>query len=75
MYISLCYTGAGKVYLATHVLQLVYLAVGGFRFPFAYFATREAQAPELHYIMWEAIDRLMREGFEVQNVCSFIDAT
>lgn len=50
---------------ATHVLQFVYVSYGGFRFPFAHFATKDAQAPELFDLLWDIIDKLQEWGFEV----------
>jgi hypothetical protein len=53
--------------LASHVLQLVFLTPGGFRFPFCHFATREAQAPELFAIFWQAVYWLQERNFIVNN--------
>jgi len=63
----------GKLKLASHVLQFVYLSHGGFRFPIAHFATSECQAAELHLLFWEAVDNLLDHGFEVINLVSMSD--
>ena len=54
-----------QITMATHILQWVYVGYGGFRFPFAHFATKEAQAPELFVILWKVVDKLAEWGFKV----------
>lgn len=54
----------------THVLQWVYITHGGFWFPFAHFATSEAQAPEFVVILWDIVDNLRLWGFQVKAVLS-----
>ena len=51
--------------LASHVLQFVFLGNNGFRWPFAHFATKEAQAPELYLMFMDAVDKLQEWGFQV----------
>lgn len=62
-------TGKGEKILGTHALQLVFLGVTGFRFPFAHFITDGVQATELYPIFWQAVDRLQMYGFKVIYTC------
>ena len=62
---SFCIPDKSQVTLATHVLQWIYVSHSGFRFPFAHFATSEAQASELFCILWRALDKLEEWGFKV----------
>ena len=54
--------------LATHVLQLLFLGFGGFRFPIAHFPCTQATATDLHVIIWSAIEMLSSYGFPVLYV-------
>lgn len=55
--------------LGTHVLQFVFLGVGGFRFPFAHFISTQVQAPEINSLFWEAVDNLQMFGFTTVFTC------
>jgi hypothetical protein len=55
--------------LATYVLQFMFLSYDGFRFPFAFFPSVDANAPELNVSVWEAISKLIGYEFEVDYVC------
>ena len=61
--------------MASHILQLVYLTPGGFRFPVAHFATKDAQAPELIALLWRGVDLLQERGFKVKmrHQCIFYE--
>ncbi|XP_070559920.1 uncharacterized protein [Ptychodera flava] len=61
--------GKKEPQLATHVLQLVYLAGNGFRFPIAHYPTKEATALQLTNIFWKAVSVLSSWGFQVQYAC------
>lgn len=55
--------------LGTHVLQMLFLGVTGFRFPFAHFVTDAIQAAELYFLFWEAVDKLTLYGFNTLYTC------
>jgi hypothetical protein len=59
----------GKVKLATHVLQFVFLGHTGFRFPFAHWPTTEASATSLYTHFWKAVYWLLQGGFIVHYCC------
>jgi hypothetical protein len=52
--------------LASHGLQLEFLGHTGFKFPFAQFPTRQAQAYHLYAIFWDAVIQLSRINFKAQ---------
>ena len=56
------------IILATHVLQFMFLSFDGFRFPFAWFATHTVNAPDLHILFWQAINKLVQWGFQIDFV-------
>ena len=60
--------GEKKKELATHVLQLLFLGFGGFRFPIAHFPCTQATATDLHVILWSAVEMLSAYGFHVLYV-------
>lgn len=62
-------THENELRLATHVMQFLFLSYDGFRFPFAYFPTTGANAPEIYIIVWEAISKLSTYDFTVDYVC------
>ena len=62
-------TGNTDRVLGTHVLQMVFLGITGFRFPFAHFISEGIQAPELYPLFWEAVDKLQTFGFSVIYTC------
>ena len=51
--------------LATHVLQLLFLGITGFRFPIAHFPTTQITPPELYLIFWKSVQMLGIYGFRV----------
>jgi hypothetical protein len=53
--------------LASHVLQLVFLGDTGYRFAFAHFPTKEANASELYVVFWEAVLQLEKWDFKVRQ--------
>ena len=55
--------------VATHVLQIVFLGVTGFRFPVAHFLTDGAQIGELQSTFWLAVDKLSMYEFRVVYTC------
>ena len=55
--------------LATHVLQFIFLGHTGFRFPFAFFPTKEASAASLYVNVWKAISIIEEWGFTTEYVC------
>jgi hypothetical protein len=61
-------TGKNDETIGTHALQLIFLGISGFRFPFAHFITDGIQAPELHTLFWQAVDKLQTFGFNAVYV-------
>lgn len=55
--------------MGTHVLQLLFLGITGFRFPFAHFITDNIQASELYGLFWKAVKFLWTYGFKVLYTC------
>ena len=55
--------------IATTVLQFVFLAYNGFRFPFAYFLTDGISTGHLITIFWDIMNRLKSAGFLITYVC------
>ena len=55
--------------VATHVLQMFFLGVTGFRFPIAHFLTDGAQIGELQSTFWLAVDKLSMYDFRVVYTC------
>lgn len=69
---DLCHTlrkGKPDKQLGTHVLQLLFLSITGFRFPFAHFITDNVQASELYGLFWKAVELLWTYGFKVLYTC------
>ncbi|MES9883829.1 MAG: hypothetical protein ABW185_23505 [Sedimenticola sp.] len=62
---SILRSGVQKKKLGTHILQIVFLGLTGFRFPIAHFVTTQIQGYELYTIFWEAVDQTERYGFKV----------
>jgi hypothetical protein len=62
-------TGKNDKVIGTHALQMIFLGNSGFRFPFAHFITDGIQAPELHSLFWEAVDKLQKAGFRAIYTC------
>jgi hypothetical protein len=61
------FLGNGEPKLASHVLQLLFLGDTGFRFGFAHFPTKEANASDLYVVFWEAVLHLEKWGFKVRE--------
>lgn len=54
--------------MATHVLQIIFLGITGFRFPIAHFPVTEATASEIHCMFHRAVHYLSTWGFHVKYV-------
>ena len=54
--------------LATHSLQLVFLGLTGFRFPFAHFPTCTASGNELYLLLWKSVQMLSMFGFKIRYI-------
>ena len=67
-HMNLLNTHSNDIQLASHVLQFVYLGYDGFRFPFAYYPTTGANAPEMYIVMWDAISKLITYEFTIDYV-------
>jgi hypothetical protein len=61
--------GIQKQTLGTHVLQIVFLGLTGFRFPVAHFVTNQVQGPELFSLFWEAVNKIEKKNFKVLYTC------
>ena len=65
----ICYTEyfmfPDKVQMATHALQFMFLGDTGFKWPVAFYFTRECVAAELYIIFWDLVHHLMEYGFHV----------
>ena len=53
----------------THVLQMLFLGITGFRFPFAHFICRNLSASDIYILFWEAVSSLKDYNFSVNYVC------
>lgn len=53
---------------SSHIFQLLFQGIGGFRFPFAHFLSQQASASDLYCIVWEAVDKLKGYGFTVKYI-------
>ncbi|XP_060559921.1 uncharacterized protein LOC132719970 [Ruditapes philippinarum] len=60
--------GKSDLKMATHVLQLLFLGITGFRFPVGHFATLQTSPAELYSIFREAVKMLGVFGFTVLYV-------
>jgi hypothetical protein len=58
-----------KIRLASHILQFIFLGYDGFRFPFGYFPTKGANAPELYLAISNALQKLLSYDFKVDFIC------
>lgn len=61
--------GKEKKELGNHALQMMFLRLTGFRFPFAHFISRNINATQLYILFWEAVNNLKDMDFSVQYVC------
>lgn len=50
--------GVHQQTLGSHVLQLMFQGLTGFRFPFAHFVSEQVNSCDLYCIVWEAVDKL-----------------
>ena len=48
-------TGKNQKTLGNYALQLVFLGLNGFRFPFAHFITNGVQGTKLYSLFWRAV--------------------
>lgn len=62
-------TGTMEKSLGKYVLQLLFLGLNGFRFPFAHFITNGVQASEIYGLFWKAVYLLYSYGFKVLFTC------
>lgn len=60
--------GVHKQIIGTHVLQLMFQGITGFRFPFAHFVNRQVSASDLYVLVWEAVNMLYQYGFDIKYV-------
>lgn len=61
--------GSKNKIMGTHVLQLLFYGLNGFRFPFAHFVTDNIQASEVYALFWKAVYILFTFGFKVIYTC------
>ena len=61
--------GSGGLQLATSVLQFVFLAYNGFRFPVAYMLAAGINTGQLVSLFWDLVNNLKLAGFFVSYVC------
>lgn len=54
--------------MATHVFQIIFLGITGFRFPIAHFPVTEATASEIHCMIQRAVHCLSTWGFDVKYI-------
>lgn len=52
----------------SHILQIMFTGITGFRFPFAHFVSKNVNACELYSLFWEAVNKLHDYGFAVKYV-------
>lgn len=62
-------TGSNDCKVGTHVLQIIFIGLTGFRFPLCHFVTDQIQAPELYTIFCDAVDLIERYGFQILYTC------
>jgi len=55
--------------MGSHVLQMLFLGLNGFRFPFAHFVTDTIQASQIYGLFWKAVYLLYGYGFKVLYTC------
>ena len=60
---------ACDIQIATYVLQFVFLAYNGFRFPFSYMLTKGIITGELTTLFWDIVNTLGTCGFQIDFVC------
>jgi hypothetical protein len=61
--------GSNNKVVGTHVLQLLFVGINGFRFPIAHFVTDNVLASQLYGLFWRAIYLLSSYGFKVLYTC------
>ena len=61
-------TGQQKQTVGSHVLQLLFQGLTGFRFPIAHFVSSQVNACDFYAVVWEAIDKLQHFDFDCKYV-------
>ena len=65
-----CYfLGSSEVEVASHILQFIFVGNEGFRFPFAFFPTKEATPSALLVNVLQAINALNSNNFDTIYLC------
>ena len=54
-----------EVKMATHFILYLYVGIGGFRWPVAYYATNNINAHQIYLTFWELMSVLQHYGFKV----------
>ena len=67
--LSNCLNGGNGLQIATTVLQFVFLAFNGFRFPFSYVLCSGISTGELTSLLWDIINTLKYLGFKIHYIC------
>ena len=57
------------IQLATTALQFVFLAMNGFRFPFAYILNHGLTSGQLTTLFWDIVSKLQSYDFDIKFVC------
>ena len=60
---------AEGIELATTALQFVFLALNGFRFPFAYILNHGLTSGQLTTLFWDIVSKLQTYEFDIKFVC------
>ena len=60
--------GSNAQTMATHVFQIIFLGITGFRFPIAHFPVTEATASEIHCMIHRAVHCLSTWEFDVKYI-------
>ena len=55
--------------IGTHVFQMMFQGLTGFRFPFAHFISNNVTATDMYILVWEAVDMLSSYGFDAKYIC------
>lgn len=61
--------GQHKKIVGSHILQLLFQGLTGFRFPIAHFVSSQVNACDLYAVVWEAVDKLQHFDFDCKYVC------
>ena len=57
-----------KTELATHCLQYIFHGFSGFRWPVAYYGSNPASTHQLYVTLWDCVDALDEQGFQVDYI-------